>query len=78
MCEKRCDVESGFDDCIPLCQSEQVSRLVKVHGIVISATGVKAKATKVCLQCRVCRGVLSNIPLPPGLQGYALPRKCNR
>ncbi|XP_037544407.1 DNA replication licensing factor mcm5-like [Nematolebias whitei] len=58
-------------------KSEQVSRLVKVHGIIISATGVKAKATKVCLQCRGCRAVINNIPLPPGLQGYALPRKCN-
>ncbi|XP_020514567.1 DNA replication licensing factor MCM5 [Labrus bergylta] len=59
-------------------KSEQVSRLVKVHGIIISATAVRAKATRVCLQCRGCRGVLSNIPLPPGLQGYALPRKCNK
>uniref|UniRef100_H2SYP6 DNA replication licensing factor MCM5 n=1 Tax=Takifugu rubripes TaxID=31033 RepID=H2SYP6_TAKRU len=57
--------------------SDQVSRLVKVHGIIISATAVKAKATKVCLQCRGCRNILNNIPLPPGLQGYALPRKCN-
>uniref|UniRef100_A0A3P8ZT75 DNA replication licensing factor MCM5 n=1 Tax=Esox lucius TaxID=8010 RepID=A0A3P8ZT75_ESOLU len=58
-------------------KSEQVSRLVKVPGIVISATAVRAKATRVCLQCRGCRSVISNIPLPPGLQGYALPRKCN-
>ncbi|XP_003964375.1 DNA replication licensing factor MCM5 [Takifugu rubripes] len=58
-------------------KSDQVSRLVKVHGIIISATAVKAKATKVCLQCRGCRNILNNIPLPPGLQGYALPRKCN-
>uniref|UniRef100_A0A667XD49 DNA replication licensing factor MCM5 n=1 Tax=Myripristis murdjan TaxID=586833 RepID=A0A667XD49_9TELE len=58
-------------------KSEQVSRLVKVPGIIISATAVRAKATKVCLQCRGCRSVISNIPLPPGLQGYALPRKCN-
>lgn len=50
---------------------------MKVHGIIISATAVKAKATKVCLQCRGCRNVINNIPLPPGLQGYALPRKCN-
>uniref|UniRef100_A0A8C9RKN5 DNA replication licensing factor MCM5 n=1 Tax=Scleropages formosus TaxID=113540 RepID=A0A8C9RKN5_SCLFO len=57
--------------------SEQVSRLVKIPGIVISTTAVRAKATKVCLQCRGCRSVISNIPLPPGLQGYALPRKCN-
>jgi DNA replication licensing factor MCM5 len=54
-----------------------VSRLVKVPGIIISATAVRAKATRVCLQCRGCRSVISNIPLPPGLQGYALPRKCN-
>lgn len=60
-----------------LSQSDQVSRLVKVPGIVISTTAVRAKATKVCLQCRGCRSVISNVPLPPGLQGYALPRKCN-
>ncbi|XP_075939784.1 DNA replication licensing factor MCM5 [Anarhichas minor] len=59
-------------------KSEQVSRLVKVHGIIISATAVRAKATKVCLQCRGCRGLINNIALPPGLQGYALPRKCNK
>uniref|UniRef100_A0A8C0XW08 DNA replication licensing factor MCM5 n=1 Tax=Cyprinus carpio carpio TaxID=630221 RepID=A0A8C0XW08_CYPCA len=58
-------------------KSEQVSRLVKIPGIIISSTAVRAKATKVCLQCRGCRAVISNIPLPPGLQGYALPRKCN-
>uniref|UniRef100_A0AAR2IT29 DNA replication licensing factor MCM5 n=1 Tax=Pygocentrus nattereri TaxID=42514 RepID=A0AAR2IT29_PYGNA len=58
-------------------KSEQVSRLVKVPGIIISSTAVRAKATRVCLQCRGCRAVISNIPLPPGLQGYALPRKCN-
>lgn len=62
---------------VPDLQSDQVSRLVKVHGIIISATAVKAKATKVCLQCRGCRNIINNIPLPPGLQGYALPRKCN-
>uniref|UniRef100_A0A8C5D9D8 DNA replication licensing factor MCM5 n=1 Tax=Gadus morhua TaxID=8049 RepID=A0A8C5D9D8_GADMO len=33
-------------------KSEQVSRLVKVPGIIISATAVRAKATRVCLQCR--------------------------
>ncbi|KAG9335923.1 hypothetical protein JZ751_003480 [Albula glossodonta] len=60
-----------------VCRSEQVSRLVKIPGIVISSTAVRAKATRVCLQCRGCRSVISNIPLPPGLQGYALPRKCN-
>lgn len=62
---------------VPDLQSDQVSHLVKVHGIIISATAVKAKATKVCLQCRGCRNIINNIPLPPGLQGYALPRKCN-
>lgn len=63
--------------CIFPLQSEQVSRLVKIPGIIISSTAVRAKATRVCLQCRGCRSVISNIPIPPGLQGYALPRKCN-
>lgn len=62
----------------PHYQSDQVSRLVKVHGIIISATPVKAKATKVCLQCRSCRAIIPNIAMPPGLEGYALPRKCNK
>lgn len=67
-----------FTDLYSPFQSDQVSRLVKVHGIIISATPVKAKATKVCLQCRSCRTIIPNISMPPGLEGYALPRKCNR
>uniref|UniRef100_A0A8C2ZZA1 DNA replication licensing factor MCM5 n=1 Tax=Cyclopterus lumpus TaxID=8103 RepID=A0A8C2ZZA1_CYCLU len=59
-------------------KSEQVSRLVKVHGIIISATAVRAKATKVCLQCRGCSALINNIPLPPGLQGYALPQHARK
>ncbi|KAA8585637.1 hypothetical protein FQN60_004331 [Etheostoma spectabile] len=35
------------DETVQDIQSEQVSRMVKVHGIIISATAVRAKATKV-------------------------------
>ena len=73
-----CLSSTARSSCVSVAQSDQVSRLVKVHGIIISATPVRAKATRVCLQCRGCRNLISNIPLPPGLQGYALPRKCNR
>ena len=55
----------------------QVSRLVKIPGIVVSASGIKSKATKISLQCRTCRNVIPNISVKPGLEGYALPRKCN-
>lgn len=58
-------------------KSESVSRLVKLAGIIISASGIKAKATKISIQCRSCSNVIPNIPVNPGLEGYAMPRKCN-
>ncbi|XP_014818938.1 PREDICTED: DNA replication licensing factor MCM5 [Calidris pugnax] len=58
-------------------KSDQMSHLVKIPGIVIAATPVRAKATKIAIQCRSCRNTISNIAVRPGLEGYALPRKCN-
>ncbi|XP_067942354.1 DNA replication licensing factor mcm5-A-like [Watersipora subatra] len=58
-------------------KSEQMSDLLKVSGIVIAASSIKSKATRICLQCRGCRTTLNNIAIKPGLEGYALPRKCN-
>ncbi|TRY62701.1 hypothetical protein TCAL_00323 [Tigriopus californicus] len=57
--------------------AEVVSRLVKIPGIVIAASGVRAKATRISLQCRSCRTVVPDIDIKPGLEGYAMPRKCN-
>ena len=54
-----------------------MSHLVKIPGIVIAATPVRAKATRIAIQCRSCRNTISNIAVRPGLEGYALPRKCN-
>lgn len=58
-------------------KSSSVSRLVKISGIVISATGIKTKASKITLQCKGCGNVIPKISIKPGLDGYALPRKCN-
>jgi len=58
-------------------KSDQVSKLVKIPGIVVSASGIKAKATNITIQCRSCRTTIPNIPIRPGLDGYAMPRKCN-
>ncbi|XP_002739225.1 DNA replication licensing factor mcm5-like [Saccoglossus kowalevskii] len=58
-------------------KSEQMSKLVKIPGIVISASAVRAKATSISIQCRSCRAFVNNIPVKPGLEGYLLPRKCN-
>ncbi|KAG8138202.1 hypothetical protein E2320_004113, partial [Naja naja] len=58
-------------------QSEQMSHLVKIPGIIIAATPVRAKATKITIQCRTCRNIIPNIALRPGLEGYSLPRKCS-
>lgn len=55
--------------------SDRVSRLVKIPGIVVAASGIKAKATLISIQCRSCRTVIPNITIKPGLEGYALPRR---
>lgn len=57
-------------------KSEMVSRLVKVSGVVISASGIKAKTTRISIQCRACNNTIPNLPVNPGFEGYALPRKC--
>lgn len=59
-------------------KSEMISNLVKVSGIIVSASGVRSKATKISIQCRGCMSTLPNISIKPGLDGFALPRKCNR
>jgi len=58
-------------------KSDQVSKLVKIPGIIVSASGIKAKATNITIQCRSCRTTIPNLPIKPGLDGYAMPRKCN-
>ncbi|PAV84009.1 hypothetical protein WR25_17950 isoform B [Diploscapter pachys] len=57
-------------------KSSQVSQIVKVSGIIVAATQVRAKATRVTLQCRTCRHIVSNLALKPGLEGFQLPRTC--
>lgn len=57
--------------------ADQVAKLYKVSGIVVAATNIRAKATSLTIQCRSCRSTIPNIPVKPGLEGYALPRKCN-
>lgn len=54
-----------------------ISKLVKVSGIIVSASNVRAKATKVSLQCRGCQEIIKDVNINPGLEGYLLPRKCN-
>lgn len=58
-------------------KSESVSRLVKIPGIVVSASSIRAKATQITLQCRSCRNVVPHLPVKPGMDGYILPRKCS-
>ena len=53
-----------------------MSRLVKIAGILISTSDVRAKATSLAIQCRGCGNVVNNIQIRPGFEGYALPRKC--
>ena len=57
-------------------KASMMSKLVKVPGIAVSASSVRAKAVKISLQCRTCRSTVNNIEVRPGFEGYTLPRKC--
>lgn len=59
-------------------QSDCVSRMIKIPGIVIATSGIRAKATKMSIQCRGCQNVIPNLVVKPGLEGFILPRKCNQ
>uniref|UniRef100_A0A0K0DG31 DNA replication licensing factor MCM5 n=1 Tax=Angiostrongylus cantonensis TaxID=6313 RepID=A0A0K0DG31_ANGCA len=57
-------------------KSSQVSQVVKISGIIVAASQVRAKATKITLQCRTCFHTISDQVLKPGLEGFQLPRTC--
>ncbi|KAH9654542.1 DNA replication licensing factor MCM5 [Citrus sinensis] len=52
-----------------------ISKLVKISGITIAASRVKAKATYVHLSCKNCKSTL-DVPCRPGLGGAIVPRSC--
>lgn len=57
--------------------SSHISQLVKVQGIVISASSTRAKAVALKLRCRQCSTKLGDlIPVNSGLGGAVLPRRC--
>ncbi|CAH0551980.1 unnamed protein product [Brassicogethes aeneus] len=58
-------------------KSDVVSKLVKIPGMIVSASGIRAKATKIAIQCRSCSNLIPNLTVRPGLEGYIMPRKCN-
>lgn len=57
-------------------KSDSVSKLVKIAGIIVSASGIKAKATRMSIMCQSCSTVIPNLKVNPGLEGFSLPRKC--
>ncbi|KFD60072.1 hypothetical protein M514_03873 [Trichuris suis] len=57
-------------------KSEQITRLVKLRGIIVSTTQVLTKAKTISLECRNCHQRINDVPMQPGLDGYQLPRRC--
>lgn len=58
-------------------KSDHISKLVKIPGIIISASNIQSKATCISIQCRSCKEIVSKIKIKPGLDGHTLPRRCN-
>lgn len=57
--------------------SQYISKLVKVPGIIINASTVRAKATKLHIECSKCNDS-REIALKAGFSGQTLPRTCQR
>lgn len=66
----------GASQSIRKIKSSNVSQMVKVSGIVVASSQVRSRATKVTFQCRTCRHVINDFNVPPGLEGFQLPRNC--
>ncbi|KAJ6819763.1 DNA replication licensing factor MCM5 [Iris pallida] len=56
--------------------AEHMSKLVKISGITIAASRVKAKATYVTLMCKNCKSI-KMVACRPGLGGAIVPRSCD-
>ncbi|KAK4479491.1 hypothetical protein RD792_015005 [Penstemon davidsonii] len=56
--------------------AQYISKMVKISGIVIAASRIKAKATYVTLLCKNCKNV-KHVPCRPGLGGAIVPRTCD-
>ncbi|KAH7546229.1 hypothetical protein FEM48_Zijuj01G0178300 [Ziziphus jujuba var. spinosa] len=56
--------------------AQYISKLVKIAGITIAASRVKAKATYVIVMCKNCKNV-QRVPCRPGLGGAIVPRSCS-
>ncbi|CAI0542536.1 unnamed protein product [Linum tenue] len=56
--------------------ADYISKLVKISGITIAASRVKAKATYVSLVCKNCQST-KEVPCRPGLGGAVMPRSCD-
>ncbi|CAM9657948.1 unnamed protein product [Ectocarpus sp. 12 AP-2014] len=57
--------------------ADHVNKLLKVPGIIISATRIRAKATSVAAKCKSC-GCLKQLPCVGPFGGAALPMRCDK
>ncbi|OQV22487.1 DNA replication licensing factor mcm5 [Hypsibius exemplaris] len=58
-------------------KSTYISRLVRLNGIIIAASGVRVRPTTVTLECSGCGFVKPPQTLKPGFEGLILPRNCD-
>ncbi|CAI2177591.1 15947_t:CDS:10 [Funneliformis geosporum] len=56
--------------------ADHISKLIRISGIVISATNLTSKATHVQIMCKTCRH-FKMLPVASGFSGVQLPRTCD-
>lgn len=56
-------------------QATSISQLVRLPGIVISASVLASRAIKLHITCKSCRHV-AHMDIQGGFAGFSLPRRC--
>ncbi|KAF7636463.1 DNA helicase [Meloidogyne graminicola] len=57
-------------------KSSEVSQLIKISGIIVAASQVRFRSTRITLQCRTCRHTISDQEVKPGFEQFQMPRRC--
>lgn len=56
--------------------ADAIAHLVRIPGIVVSASTLSSRATNLSIMCRDCKATKS-VPITSGFGGFTLPRRCD-
>lgn len=62
---------------VVMMQNTHITQFIKIHGIVVSASGMRVRPTTITLECTGCGHQKKDLKLKPGFEGIQMPRTCD-